>query len=70
MCLLLVDHLWCLEFLVLFILDVTEQEDEVLAFTWLQGYLDIMRGNGAPAMRMTVTGLALHHCLRIGKRVV
>ena len=70
MCLLLIDHLWCLEFLVLFILDIAEQEDEVLAFTRLQGYLDIMRSDRTPTMSMTVAGLTLHHSLRISKLIV
>ena len=70
MCLLLVDHLRCLELFVLFVFDVTQQEDEVLAFTRLQGHLDIVRGNRAPTMGMTVTGLTLHDCIGIGELIV
>ena len=42
MSLLLVDHLRRLELLVLFVLDIAEEEHEVLAFAWLQGDLDIV----------------------------
>ena len=68
--LLLVDDLWGLEFLVLSILDVTQQEDEVLALAGLQGDLNIVGGYGAPSVGMRVARLALHDSLGIGKLVV
>ena len=66
----LVDHLRCAELLVLLVLDVTQQEHKILAFAWLQGYLDVMRGDGAPTMGVAVAGLALDYYLGIGKLVI
>ena len=68
--LLLVDDLWSREFLVLLILHITQQEDEVTGLTRLQGHLNIMRGDGTPAMGMTVAGLTLHDSIRVGKLVI
>jgi len=68
--LLLVDHLRCLKLLILFILDITQQEDEVLALTGLEGYFDIVRSNRTPTMGMRVAGLTLHDCIGISKLVI
>ena len=70
MSLVLIDDLRGRELLVLFILDIAKEEHEVLRFAGLEGDLDVMRGDGAPAMGMRIAGLALHDSLRIGKLVV
>ena len=70
MSLLLVDNLRCLEFFVLLVLDISQQEHKVLRFTRLQCDFDIMRSNRAPAVGMTIARLTLHHSLRISKFVI
>ena len=70
MSLLLVDYLLGAELLVLFVLHIAQQEDEVAALAWLQGNLDIMRCDRAPAVGKAVAWLAFHHSLRLGKLVV
>ena len=68
--LLLIDDLWGRELLLLFVFDIAKEEHEVARLARLEGDLDIVGGDGAPAVGMTVAGLALHDCLRIGKFVV
>ena len=70
MSLFLIDDLRSAEFLVLFVFDVAKEEHKVLALARLQCYLDIVRGDGAPAMSVTVAGFALHHYLWVGKLIV
>ena len=70
MSLVLIDDLRLFELLILFVFDVAKEEYEVLRFAGLEGDLDVMRGDGAPAMGMRIAGLALHDSLRIGKLVV
>ena len=69
-CLLLVDDLRGGELLVLFILHVAEQEDEVFRLAWLQRHLDIVGGNGAPAVCVAVAGTALHDGIGVAELVV
>ena len=54
----------------MYVLDVAEEEHEVLRLARGQCNLDVMRGDGAPAVGVAVTRLALHHSLRIGELVV
>ena len=67
---LLVDYLLGAELLVLFVLHIAQQEDEVAALAWLQGYFDVVRCDWAPAVGKAVAWLAFHHGLRLGKLVV
>ncbi len=69
-CLFLVDYLRGGELLVLFVLDIAEQEHEILLLAGLQRHLDVVRGDGAPSVGVAVARLALHHCLRIRKLVI
>ena len=65
---LLVDYLLGAELLVLFVLHIAQQEDEVAALAWLQGNLDIMRCDRAPAVGKTVAcGLPSITASRLGK---
>ena len=67
---LLVDDLWSYELLVLFVLDISQQKDEVFRLTGLQLYLNIMRGNGTPSVCMTIAWFSLDNSIRIGKFVI
>ena len=64
MSLLLVDDLFAFPFLVLLILDITQQEDEVTLLSRLQLHLDIVAGYGAPSVCDAVARLSLNDCLR------
>ena len=70
MSLLLVDYLLGAELLVLLVLHIAQQEDEVAALAWLQGYFDVVRCDRAPSVGKTVAWLAFHHSFRLGKLVV
>ena len=61
---LLVDDLFAFPFLVLLVLDITQQEDEVTLLARLQLYLDIMAGDGTPSVCDAVARLSLNDHLR------
>ena len=66
--LLLVDDFLCLEFLFLFVLNITEKEHIVAAFAWSKFHLYIMRSYRAPAMGMAVSWMSFHN--GIGSRLL
>ena len=56
--------------MLLLVFGIAQQEDEVAALARLQRHLHIVRGDGAPAMSDTHSGLASRDALRLAEVVV
>ena len=68
--LLLASAVFAAALLELLILDISEHEDIILALSWLELDLDIVRRHWAPSMSEAVAWFASHYALRVGKLVV
>ena len=67
---LLVDDLFAFPFLVLLVLDITQQEDEVTLLARFQIHLDIVAGDGTPSVSDAVARFPLNDGLRCRVLVV
>ena len=59
-----------LVFLFLWLLNISEHEDEVALLAGLQVHFDVVGGDGAPSVGDGVAGLAFHYGVGVGKLVV